>query len=211
MNITSNDIDWKNILIKKYQSYGLDELDTMVLFVSDAVLNIQPDVLLTCDILSPYMKANKDDIDQSLSKLMAKKYLTILQKGSSFSSSLADFKEQLFKDEIKDLVLKGGLKEDKEAISDNLYAYIESINGPLSPIEKDRIASWIKDGASEDVIREACKKAVTKNGHVSFNTAETYILQSQRSQSRKTIGISTVNEKDKKMAALEKLIDTTSW
>ena len=87
MNLTRNDVDWKSLLIKKYQSYGLDELDTMVIFVSDAVLSIQENTLLTCDILSPYMKATKDVIDQSLSKLMSKKYLTIVRKGNSFFSS----------------------------------------------------------------------------------------------------------------------------
>ena len=108
MNLTRNDVDWKSLLIKKYQSYGLDELDTMVIFVSDAVLSIQENTLLTCDILSPYMKATKDVIDQSLSKLMSKKYLTIVQKGNSFFSSLEGFKDQLFKDEIKNLILKDG-------------------------------------------------------------------------------------------------------
>lgn len=210
MNLTVNDVDWKNLLIKKYQSYGLDETDCMVLFVSDAVLNIQKNILLTCEILSPYMKATRESIDRSLSKLMEKKYLVILQSGNSFSSSLDNFKERLFKDEIKDLVLKGGNK-DSSALNENLYSFLESINGPLTPLDRDRVTQWLKDGVEENMIKEACQKALTKNGHISFKTADTYILQMQRSASRKTVGVSTVNEEENRSAQLQKLIDSTEW
>ena len=211
MNLTRNDVDWKSLLIKKYQSYGLDELDTMVIFVSDAVLSIQENTLLTCDILSPYMKATKDVIDQSLSKLMSKKYLTIVRKGNSFFSSLEGFKDQLFKDEIKDLILKDGSETSATLLSENLYSYLEGINGPLSPLEKDKVTQWIKSGADENMIKEACKKSVTKSGHISFKSADSLLLQMQRSESRKTIGVSTVNEEENKSAALQKLIESTTW
>lgn len=209
MNLTLNDIDWKALLIKKYQTYGLDEMDCMVLFVSDAVLDMEPNLLITCDVLSTYMKANKDAIDSSLSKLMAKNILTIQKTGGAFFSSLDDFKKRLFKDEVKDLVLKGG--NNTSVISENLYSFLESINGPLSPIDRDRVAQWLKDGIEEEQIREACKKAMTKNGHISFKTADTYLLQMQRSESRKTIGASTVNEEENRAAELQKLIDSTKW
>ncbi len=209
MNLTLKDIDWKSLVVKKYQSYGLDEMDCMVLFVSDAVLDMEPNLLLTCDILSTYMKANKEDIDRSLSKLMAKNILIIQNSGSTYSSSLEEFKLRLFKDEVKDLVLKGG--SGTTSISENLYSFLESINGPLSPIDRDRVAQWLKDGIEENQIKEACKKAMTKNGHISFKTADTYLLQMQRSESRKTIGASTVNEEENRAAELQKLIDSTKW
>ncbi len=211
MNLTKNDIDWKSLLIKKYLNYGLDEIDTMVLFVSDAVLSIAGNTLLTCEILSPYMKAPKDQIDQSLSKLMSKKYLTIVQNGTEFTTSLDSFKELLFQDEIKDLILKGNDNALKNPLSENLYSYLESINGPLSPIDKDRVSQWIKGGADENMIKEACKKAITKNGHISFKTADAFVLQMQRSESRKTIGVSTVNEETSKSDDLQKLIESTNW
>ncbi len=211
MNLTKNDIDWKSLLIKKYLNYGLDELDTMVLFVSDAVLSVAGNTLLTCEILSPYMKAPKDSIDQSLSKLMSKKYLTIIQNGSEFTTSLDAFKEQLFQDEIKDLILKGNSDTLKHPLSENLYSYLESINGPLSPLDKDRVSQWVKGGADENMIKEACKKAITKNGHISFKTADALVLQMQRSESRKTIGVSTVNEETSKSDDLQKLIESTNW
>ena len=79
MNISKTDLDWKNILVKKYLSYDLDELDVMVIFVSDNILIQEPKTLLTCDILGAYMKASREDVDQSLSKLISKKYINVVQ------------------------------------------------------------------------------------------------------------------------------------
>ena len=101
MKISANEIDWKGLLVKKYLHYGLNELDCMVLFISDAVLDMQPKTLLTCDVLAPYMYASKDDIDSSLSNLMGKKFIQIKQEGNIFYSSLDEFKVQIFEDEMK--------------------------------------------------------------------------------------------------------------
>lgn len=210
MNISLKDIDWKSLLIKKYLRYDLNETDVMVVFVSDAVLDMQEKTLLTCEILSPYMKCAKDDIDASLSKLMQKKIITLVQEGVTFFSSLEEFKLRLFKDEIKDLTLKGS-DSVTNVLSENLYSNLESLGGPLSPVEKDRVMSWLKEGADENMIKEACKRSITKNGHISFNNADRLILEMERSASRKNIGVSTVDEKDRKNDAMSRAIDSTGW
>ena len=74
MEINAYDMDWKSILVKKYRNYDLNEIDCMVLFVSDAILHVQPKTLITKEILSPYM-VEGDKIDDSLSHLMDKKFL----------------------------------------------------------------------------------------------------------------------------------------
>ena len=211
MNLTPRDLDWKVLLIKKYQSYGLDETDCMVLFVAEAALDLQPKTLLTADILSPYMRCGKDKIDQSLSKLMDKKYLVYKQEGTSFYPSFDEFKLRLFNDEIKDLTLKGNNSSSANLLSQNLYSALEEMNGPLSPLEKDRVASWLRNGAEESMIKEACEKSRTKNGHISFKTADTLILQMERSSSRKNIGVSLVNEDTESKEELSKLIDDMDW
>lgn len=211
MNLTFNDIDWKSLLIKKYLHYGLEENDVMVLFVSEAVLQMQPKTLLTCDILSPYMKLSEDKIDSSLSNLMSKKIITIVQDNTAFYSSLDAFKEILFKDEIKDLSLKGSYTSNEKRLTEGLYAYLETLNGPLTAIDRDRVSAWLKEGASEMMIKEACKKSVTKGGHISFPQADRLILEMERGQSRKNIGVSTINEQDRKADALRDLIDGSDW
>lgn len=211
MNLTYEDVNWKNILIKKYVSYSLDELDCMVLFVCDAVLSIQSNVLITCDILLPYMKASKDDIDRSLSKLMNKKYIEVASSNGSIFSSLVHFKQRLFDDEIKDITLRKSVSENLN-ISEGLYSYLESLNGPLSPIDKDLVSSWLKQGANDGMVKEACSKAVSKSGHIIFKKADKFIAELLRSTSRQNIGVSMVNEDNRNNnEELKKIIQETVW
>lgn len=211
MNLTYDDVNWKNILIKKYLSYSLDELDCMVLFVCDAVLSVESNVLITCDILLPYMKASKDDIDKSLSKLMNKKYIECVINNGNIYSSLSNFKQKLFNDEIKDISLRKSISENVN-ISESLYSYIESLNGPLSPLDKDLVSSWLKQGADEGMVKEACAKSVSKSGRVTFKKADKVISELLRSSSRQNIGVSLVNEDNRNdNEELKKLIQETVW
>lgn len=208
MDININDLDWKSILIKKYRNYDLNEEDCMVLFVSDAILHVQPETLITKEILSPYMVEN-DKIDSSLSSLMAKKMLVIKSQGNSFFSSIEDFKKRLFEDAIKDLTLKNN---SNATASDSFYQEVERIAGrALTPLERDQITSWYKSGAEEGMIKEALQKSLTRSGNVSFKTADRLILEMQRSQSRKNLGASTVNEETKKREEIKDLLDNFDW
>ncbi len=149
MDINAYDLDWKSILIKKYKNYDLDEIDCMVLFVSDAVLHVEPKTLITKEILSPYM-VDGDKIDDSLSRLMEKQYIAIKNEGNAFFTSLEEFKKKIFDDAIKDMVLKNQSNTLNSRRSDSLYQEIESIaNRSLTPLERDQVTSWIKSGAED--------------------------------------------------------------
>lgn len=211
MEINAYDMDWKSILIKKYRNYDLNELDCMVLFVSDAILHVQPKTLITKEILSPYM-VEGDKIDDSLSHLMDKKFLVIQEEGASFFSSIDNFKKKLFDDAIKDLTLKSQNNIVNNLRSDSLYQEIEQIaNRSLTPLERDQVSSWLKSGADEGMIKEACTRSITKSGNISFKSADRYILELQRSESRKTIGASTLNEETKQREELRDLFKNTDW
>ena len=210
MEIDYHDLDWKNILIKKYRNYGLDEEEVMVLFVSNAVLEVEPKTLITKEVLAPYMKASYQ-IDEALSHLLSKKFLTLVNEGGSFYTSLTPFKEKLFQDAIKDLNLRGG---SQERVSDNFFSDIESIvSRSLSPLERDQVSAWLKGGADEGMIKEALKRSLTKSGNVSFKTADKLILEMERSKSRNELGASTVNEEEKKneQQELRDLLTKTDW
>lgn len=213
MTLNYSDIDWKTLLVKRYLSYDLSELNVMTLFVSDAVLSMQPKTLLTCDILSSYMAAGKNEIDQSLTALISKNYLVIHTEGASVYTSIEEFKERLYQDFVKDLILKG--KDDRgplNGVSPSLYTDIEEINGgTLAPIERDYVARWLKDGADEPMIKEACRKNITKSGTISFKGADRQILEMERSQTRQDIGVSTVNEDTRKKEEYRDLFDTCDW
>lgn len=211
MSMTYEDVDWKSLLIKHYLSYDLEELDVMVLFVSDMILKKDNTALLTRDILSNYMKANKDDLDQSLSKLIKKGFIKIETEGG-MHSSLGDLQKRLFDDAIKDLRLleKNGYSVDSTAT--DLINDLEQLQGKtLSPLDKDQVSIWLKEGADEGMIKEACNRSITKKGLISFRQADSLILAMKRSQSRKDIGTSTVNEDTKKKEELVDLFKNADW
>jgi DNA replication protein DnaD len=211
MDITMNDMDWRSILIKKYKNYDLNEEDCMVLLVSDCILHIEEKTLITKEILSPYM-SNIDMIDASLSNLMTKKYMVIRNEGSSFYSSIDDFKKRLFEDAIKDLTLKNSLPVNSDSSTSGLYQDIEKIAGrSLSALERDQVSSWLKSGAEPGMIKEALTRSLTKSGNVSFRNADKLILEMQRSESRKSIGASMVNEETRKREELRDLFANTDW
>lgn len=211
MNITMKDIDWKSLLIKKYQKYGLNEMDCMVLFVTDAVLDLQPKVLVTSDVLLPYMKASREDIDSSLSRLITSKTIELVTKDNQLYTSIDSFKERMFLDEIKDISVRGKISSSEEMRAEDLYTYLEDLGGQLSPIERDRVSSWLKTGADESMIKEACQKSLTRSGHISFSTADRIVVQMIRSESRKTIGVSAIDENDRSSNGLRELIDSSDW
>jgi len=61
------------------------------------------------------------------------------------------------------------------------------------------------------MIKEACHKALTKKGTISFKEADRLLMDMKRSQSRKTIGVSTVNEETKKNEELRELFNNSDW
>lgn len=211
MEININDLDWKSLLIKRYKNYDLNEMDCMVLFVSDAVLHVQEKTLITKEILSPYM-VNSDAIDDSLSNLLSKKVLSIKNEGTAFYSSLEDFKKKLFDDALKDIMLRSQNPNYNMMRSDSLYQEIESIvNRTLTPLERDQVTSWLKQGAQPGMIKEALEKSLTRSGNLSFKTADRLILEMERSQSRQSTGSSLVNEETRKREELRDLFSKNDW
>jgi Holliday junction resolvasome RuvABC DNA-binding subunit len=61
------------------------------------------------------------------------------------------------------------------------------------------------------MIKEACEKSLTKAGNISFKTADRLILEMQRSQTRKSIGASTVNEDTKQREELREFLLNSDW
>ena len=211
MNIDYNDLSFPNAIVKKYTAYGLDEMDCMVLLVSDNLLRIEK-TLLTCDILSSYMKARKEDIDTALSHLLSKGIVEIVDGGKDgLYSSIDSFKKRLFNDILKDFALeqKGQVVHDGE---DNIYSELEQLCGhPLSPIERDMVTKWLREGADEGMVREACQRSLTKSGNISFKTADRLVLEMERSEGRKKIGVSTLDEDTRKKKEIRDIILNTDW
>ena len=139
------------------------------------------------------MASTKEEIDSLLNELIKKGIIEIVNNDNQIYSSIDKFKKRIYDDLIKDIRLE---KEGNTHPSSSLYSYLEQLNDrPLSSIERDYISNWLKDGISESLIKEACVKSKTKNGYISFKKADSFVLASLRSLSRKEIGVSTIDEK----------------
>lgn len=210
MDITIDDIAFSRLLVKRYTSYDLDEMDCMVLLVSDAVLSVEK-TLLTCDILASYMKAPREKIDGALSRLLSMKAIEIVEGKDGVYSSLESFKRKVFEDWMHDVALKGK-SAARNVASGNLYTELEQLCGHmLSPIERDMVTKWLQEGADEEMVKEACQRSITKGGDISFKRADKILLELERSEGRKKIGVSTVDEDTRKKEEIRDFILNTDW
>lgn len=212
MNLNYQDFDWKNILIKRYPSYQLSELDVMVIFVSDNVLKLEENVFLTQDILSNYMTSSREDIDQSLSKLIKKKVLEVIPQDKGMRFSLEKFKETLYNDVVKDIALNERIGRNSVGLTGDLSQSVEDLIGRvLSPTERDHISAWLKNGADEGMVKEAVSKSLSPNGYFSMKKADKLILELNRSKSIQDFGVSTIDEGTRKRQEISDLLKNTDW
>ena len=193
MEIGQSDFDFSTLLLKRYNYYRLSDLECLTILICNQLLTRDNRLLLTRDILSKHMASTKEEIDSLLNELIKKGIIEIVNNDNQIYSSIDKFKKRIYDDLIKDIRLE---KEGNTQPSSSLYSYLEQLNDrPLSSIERDYISNWLKDGISESLIKEACVKSKTKNGYISFKKADSYVLASLRSLSRKEIGVSTIDEK----------------
>lgn len=210
MNISIHDLDWKNILIKKYKDYGLNETETMVIFLADSILSIDAKAMLTPEILSSYMTIKKEDIDAALSGLINKGIIELCMEKGSFFSSIDGFKQRLFDDVVKDL----SFSREKAIITSgaNFYNEIEQMTqSTLSPFDRDRVTTWLRNGATEGMVKEAIEKSMTANGNINFGKADKLILEMERGKSREELGSSTVNEETSRNEEIRNFLDSNDW
>ncbi len=210
MEITSADFSFARLLVKRYTIYQLDETDVVVLLVTDSLLQLQPQSLITCDTLVSYMSASKDEIDASLSKLMSRQYVEVIDDGRTIYTSVEKFKQQLFNDLINDRILQEKISGSN--ISDStIYQELEEMTGTtLAPLERDYVTRWLQSGASEGMIREACSKSITKAGHISFKTANNMISSLLRSEDRKLYGVSALGDDNDRQKTRD-IIMNSDW
>ncbi len=210
MEITKDDFSFANLLVKRYTIYKIDEIDVVVLLVMDSLLKLQPKSIITCDTLASYMSASKDEIDASLSKLIGKQFVEFVDDGRTVYSSIDKFKQKIFSDYIRDVLLRE--KNSGSNLSDStIYNDLEEMTGTsLAPLERDQVTRWLQAGASEQMIKEACSKSLTKAGHISFKTANKIISALLRSEDRKAYGVSALSE-DTDQAKTKDIIMNSDW
>lgn len=177
MELNFKDINWKSIFLKRYKGLGLTETDVMVVLMADEITQMDGAMPVTADTLSQYMVASKDSIDESLMRLMDRKFVSY--DTSDGNLTLTPLFARLFSDFKKDIVLASDGRSKKKI--DESYAFLQQQLGrPLSGIEIDKINSWLAEGATNGIIQEAFYKIQSSNKRVTFNRLEKEILRLEK-------------------------------
>lgn len=150
-------ISFRLALLDSYKKLGLNENETMVILLIDYLLS-QGNSLITSDLLSLKMTLQPEEIDGILVELLNKKYLSYKTEEGKLVTSIENIRKIVYSEMKKTLtweVKKESVQKDESLISDLYSLYEDKASQPLSPIEKDTIVSWLKNGYSEEEIKNA--------------------------------------------------------
>lgn len=150
-------ISFRLALLDSYKKLGLNENETMVILLIDFLLS-QGNSLITSDLLSLKMTLQPEEIDGILVELLNKKYLSYKTEEGKLVTSIENIRKIVYSEIKKTLtweVKKESVQKDESLISDLYSLYEDKASQPLSPLEKDTIVSWLKNGYSEEEIKNA--------------------------------------------------------
>ncbi len=150
-------ISFRLALLDSYKKLGLNENETMVILLIDYLLS-QGNSLITSDLLSLKMTLQPEEIDGILVELLNKKYLSYKTEEGKLVTSIENIRKIVYSEMKKTLtweVKKESVQKDESLISDLYSLYEDKASQPLSPLEKDTIVSWFKNGYSEEEIKNA--------------------------------------------------------
>lgn len=150
-------ISFRLALLDSYKKLGLNENETMVILLIDYLLS-QGNSLITSDLLSLKMTLQPEEIDGILVELLNKKYLSYKTEEGKLVTSIENIRKIVYSEMKKTLtweVKKESVQKDESLISDLYSLYEDKASQPLSPLEKDTIVSWLKNGYSGEEIKNA--------------------------------------------------------
>ena len=150
-------ISFRLALLDSYKKLGLNENETMVILLIDYLLS-QGNSLITSDLLSLKMTLQPEEIDGILVELLNKKHLSYKTEEGKLVTSIENIRKIVYSEIKKTLtweVKKESVQKDESLISDLYSLYEDKASQPLSPLEKDTIVSWLKNGYSEEEIKNA--------------------------------------------------------
>jgi len=204
MEFGFKDLDWRSLLLKRYKDYGLDEDDVMVILMANEVQKEDANAPITSDTLSEYMTISKDEIDQSLYKLLDRKFIVYETIGTVVRMSFDPLFSKLFADVKKDLVLASDKKTDKKV--DEAYAFFEKTLGrTITPLELDKISSWLGEGATMGMLQNAVINIQASKQRVTFPRLEKEILRLEKANDISKEGYTVrddTNRNDRKLAEI---------
>lgn len=185
-------VSFRFALIDSYKKLNIKEDELAVILVIDHLLS-QGNLHLTGDMISLKMNFDVVTIEKIMVDLMKRGYLFMEYDGTysidglknavyeQFANSIAATKEDL-------------MDEDKSNRVSELYILFESkFNHSLSPIEKEKIVSWVDAGFDDNEIKDALID-VLKEGKKSIKEIDKLLRQRRINEDYDREGVSAVNE-----------------
>ena len=185
MNKITNVVNFTYLLVEFYKVLGLSENELAVILVIEHLLQQEND-LITAPMISLKMNLNEKEIDEILAKLYTAKMIEIETKGNRTLTSLKPLQDMVYKAFQRSIFSEEEIEKDRELdeVRRRVLAEMEKLlNRTLSPIEVDRVNSWITEGVSEDIIMNSILDAKAKN-QTSINNVDRYILYRMRREDK---------------------------
>ncbi|MBQ9266379.1 MAG: DnaD domain protein [Bacilli bacterium] len=185
MNKITNVVNFTYLLVEFYKVLGLSENELAVILVIEH-LSQQENDLITAPMISLKMNLSEKEIDEILAKLYTAKMLEIETRGNRTLTSLKPLQDMVYKAFQRSIFSEEEIEKDRELdeVRRRVLAEMEKLlNRTLSPIEVDRVNSWITEGVSEDIIMNSILDAKAKN-QTSINNVDRYILYRMRREDK---------------------------
>jgi len=181
MKNISNVVNFNYLLVDYYKQLGLSENDLAVILVVEH-LSSQKNEFITASMIALKMNLSEQEIDQILAKLYTLNMLEIVTQGTKTFTSLEPLQKLVYKNFQQSVFTEEEIEQDMER--DNTRSKVlkemeKLLNRTLSPIEVERVNSWIYDGVSEDIIINSILDAKSKNV-TNINQVDKLILYRMR-------------------------------
>lgn len=203
-------IDWKSLLLANYKNLDIKEEEVLVIFMIDYCLQ-NGETVITPDVLALKMNYDQSSIDNYLSCLFNKGYITLDQnEEGKLQTSLNGLKyiliSNLLNSENKVEKKEEDLKKER-----NIYEVFEAKFGrPLSFIEMETMNKWFEEGVEDDKIILALQEAVRiKKKNIRY--IDKILLEWRQQAERKEEGYTTITDKWHKDIKETNEVANLSW
>lgn len=204
-------IDVRYVLVDKYKSLGLSEIDLATLLVIYNILSEQS-ILITSDLLALKMNMDLKALDEELVSLINRNFIEYENVDNIMKTSLKPTIQKVvdaLNNEIIDQKLME-LDENAEQVVSNLFMKFEKEFGrSLSSIELDKIREWLSMNLDEEMIIDSLREAKAKSNKVTIRMVDKIILKRMTHQDREKEGYSSLDDKYKK--DIERTIEIASY
>jgi len=183
-------IDWKSLLLANYKSLDIKEEEVIILLMIDYCLQ-NGETVVTPDVLALKMNYDQSQIDQILSSLLNKGFITLdTNEEGKLQTSTNGIKYILISNLLK--VEEVEKKEKDLEKEKNIFEVFEVKFGrPLSYIEMETMNKWFEEGIEDDKILLALQEAI-KARKKNIRYIDKILLEWRQQAERKEEGYTTI-------------------